>query len=1219
MNEMQLRLNAKRIFRLAAMIFMTGLLLSVEQKSFAQGTRGTIRGTVADTNKAIVPNATVELIDATKGTKVRTAVTGEDGIYQFVEIEPSTYNIVVTAPSFAELRINDVKVEPNRNLVLDATVSVSSGTTQVEVTAGAELIDRESPTLGTTVENRRIVGLPLNGRNVLNLALLQPGVFSTSGTLSGLGLRVNGSRGTENNVTIDGANNNEVAVGGLIGGLTRPDAVQEFRLLTSNFEAEFGRNTGSIINIVTRSGTNAYHGNARFFYRGTELSAANYFDNALATAAQQGTDRRQPFDRKEYGFNIGGPVKFLRFGEGGPTIYDGKDKTFFFADYERRYQKLGSSVALTNLPSAAERSGNFSGLLAQGVIIYDPLTATAANPTGNPFPGNIIPANRISPIAQFYNQFIPAANAQGQALASNNTISQVNYFTGRFDHNFSANHLVNFTYNYSDSDTASGAAFGGTNIPGFGSADLRTSQNYVGRYTAVITPNVVNTFLFSYSRNNQPGVAPVNTTTPAQIGFTSNFVANGAFAGPPFIQFYDRGFTLGNTIQGPQVRVTENTQFQDSISYVIGAHRLKFGGDYVKYKQATDFLFVNQGIFGYSSIQEEGSNAIGDDYAGFLLGVTPTTVQFGSAGHRDYRQRAFAGFVQDNWRATKNLSLSLGVRYEYNSPLTDLANRVAYYRARAGVASTLLQSGTLTFGGRRIVAGGRAPNGLVYVGDPDPVLGGTVPKGGIKLDKNNFAPRFGFSYSLSSKNSFFGKFIGENQTAIRGGIGQYYGAIVGDTALQQLNATGYNGTNSFLYHPGGTLADPFGPDAYPLYNYLGAPSSILQLDNPFASTANIIVPTSLTALAQPIDPLIETPVVTQYNLTLERSFLKNYVLSLSYVGNRGRKLYVQEQINPSLGTLLPTSLRIQGGAVPVPTTANAAARRVNNDIQLSLAQLTTKGISKYDSFEANLQKRFSNDGLTFQLAYTFSKSLNDADTQRGGIDILDRKAAYGRSSDDYPNRFVGSFIYELPFFKGSKGFTNRLVDGWSIGGIYTYQSGSVFSVANPYDTVGTGGGVVSFIDVNPNASFTLLNPKGSTGRPRAFNADAFIAADCRILTTNATTGVVTPVTGRNFDGCINADGTKGRRGTLGRNSLRLDNPTNNFDAILAKTTRLWNESSSLELRFEAFNLFNYTQFTGIDLNFTTTNNGKATSNPNFGTYTSAAQGRVIQLGARVNF
>jgi hypothetical protein len=1169
-------------------------LLLLGQNAYAQGTRGTIRGTITDPNQAIVPNATVRLFDAQKGTEVRTSTTNASGEYQFIEIEPSTYYIVVTATNFAELRINDITVEPNRNLVLDAAVSVTAGTTEVEVTAGAEQIDRESPTLGSTVDRQRVEGLPLNGRNVLNLALLQPGVFPTGGTLSGLGIRVNGSRGTENNVTIDGANNNEVAVGSVIGGITRPDAVQEFRLLTSNFEAEFGRNTGSIINVVTRSGTNQFHGNARFFYRPTELSAAGFFDNALTTAAQQGTDRRQPFERKEYGFNIGGPVYFLNFGEGVPLVYDGKDKTFFFVDYERRWQKLGGSVTINNLPSAAERRGDFSGLLSRGIVLYDPLTATASNPGGNPFPGNIIPTNRLSPIAQFYLRYLPEANAQGQALASNNTLSKVHYFTGRFDHNFTNNHLLNFTYNLTDSDTASGSAFGGTNIPGFGSTDLRKSQNLVGRYTSVFGSNVVNTFLFGYARNDQPGVAPVNKATPAEIGFTANFVANSQFAGPPFIQFYDRGFTLGNTVQGPQVRLSENIQFQDSLSWVIGDHRLKFGGDFVKYKQGQDFLFVNQGIFGYSAVQEEGSNTIGDDFGDFLLGNTPITVQFGAAGRRDYRQNAMAGFIQDNWRATKNLSLSFGVRYEYNAPLTDLKNRVAYYRP--GATSQLLRSGALSFDGRRISipAGGRAPNGLVYVGDPDPVLGGTVPEGGIQLDKNNFAPRLGFAYSLNGGDGFFGRFLGENQTVIRGGYGWYYGAIIGDTALQQLNATGYNGTNSFRYHPGGTTANPFGPDPFPLYRYLGGPEVIDPLANPFTSTADIPVTAPLSALAQPIDPLIETPLVTQYNLTLERSFLKDYVLGLSYVGNRGRKLYVQEQINPSLGTLLPTSLRFQGGAVPAPTTGNAAARRANADIPLSLAQLTTKGRSQYDAFEANFQKRFSDDGLTFQLAYTFSKALADADTQRGNIDILDQDAGWGLSSDDAPHRFVASFLYELPFFKSTTGFVNRIVDGWSIGGIYTYQSGSVFSVGNPTDTVGTGGGVITFADLG--APLVQVNPREGTGtsRFRAFNADAFRAFTC----------------GTQFQNCINSDGTRGRRGTAGKNQFRLDNPTNNWDAILTKRTRLWSESSNLELRFEAFNLLNTVQFTSINLNLLS---------PAFGTYTAAAQGRSIQLGARLNF
>lgn len=1215
MKNMLEQLRSKKLFNVGAMFLLLAFTFFAGQNTFAQGTRGTIRGTVTDPNQAVVPNATVQLVDVGKATVIRTATTNESGEYQFVEIEPSTYNIIVTAANFAELTINDVKVEPNRNVVLDAAVSLSSGTTQVEVTAGAELVDRESPALGTTVENRRVEGLPLNGRNVLNLALLQPGVFPTGGALSGLGIRVNGSRGTENNVTIDGAANNEVAGGSIIGGITRPDAVQEFRLLTSNFEAEFGRNTGSIINIVTKSGTNRFHGNARFFYRPTAYSAAGFFDNALAKSST--TDNRQPFDRKEYGFNIGGPVWLPHIGEGGPGF--DKGKTFFFADYERRYQKLGGSATLSNLPSAAERAGNFSALLARGTPIYDPRTATAANPAGNPFPGNIIPTNRLSPIALFYLGFLPTANAAGQALASGNTIDRVQYITIRGDHNFNQNNTLNFTYNKSESNSASDRAFGGTSVPGFGSSDQRNAQNFVGRFTSVITPKLVNTFLASYSKNDQPGVAPVNKSTPSQIGFTGNFVANSAFAGPPFIQFGDRNFSLGNTVQGPQVRVSENIQFQDALSYVVGNHRFKGGFDYVKYKQGQDFLFINQGYLYYSSIGDEGSNAIGDDFACFLLAdCGPTYIQTGSAGRRDYRQNARAGFFQDNWRVTDKLSLSLGLRYEYNSPLTDTKNRVSYYRGVPGATSPQLAAGTLGVDGNRIVAAGRPPVGLVYVGDPDPVLGGTVTRGGIRLDKNNFAPRLGFAYSLNGGKGFLSRFLGENQTVIRGGLGQYYGAIIGDTALQQLSAPGFAATDTNGDYPGGNTADPFGPDLFPFYRYLGGPEAVMPLSNPFIGSRSITVGSRLSNTAQPIDPFLETPIVTQYNLTFERSFLKDYVLGVSYVGNRGRKLYVQENINPAVGTLFAASTRFQGGAVPVASTTNTSSRRRNDDFLNALNLLTTKGKSRYDALEVNFQKRFSDDGLSFQIAYTRSRSLNDADTQRGSIDILDQSVGYARSSDDYPNRFVGSFIYDLPFFKSTSGFTKRLVDGFSIGGIYTYQSGTLFSVNNPYDTTGTGGGIISYIDINPNVAFTLQDPRSGSER-RAFNADAFIAADCRNLTTNTTTGVRSPVAGQNFARCLNADGTQGRRGTFRRNQFRLNNPTNNWDFILSKKTRLWSESSNLELRFEAFNAFNHTQFTGVNLSFTTTNNGSATTNPAFGTYTSSAQGRSIQLGARISF
>ncbi|HEX8353962.1 MAG TPA: carboxypeptidase-like regulatory domain-containing protein, partial [Pyrinomonadaceae bacterium] len=255
-------------------------LLVATTLTLAQGTRGTIRGKVTDPNGAAVTGANARLIDVARNQELRTVQTNEDGEYQFLEVEPAIYTIVIQAPGFAESRLADVKVEPNRNLQLDVAVTIGTTTEEVVVTASQELIDRATPTLGTTVDRRRVQDLPLNGRQVLNLALLQPGVTTSNATGfgGGLGIRVNGNRGTENNVTLDGSNNNEVAVGSTTGASPRPDAIQEFRLLTSNFEAEFGRNTGAVINVVTRSGSNEFHGNARIFYRPTFLSAARFFD-----------------------------------------------------------------------------------------------------------------------------------------------------------------------------------------------------------------------------------------------------------------------------------------------------------------------------------------------------------------------------------------------------------------------------------------------------------------------------------------------------------------------------------------------------------------------------------------------------------------------------------------------------------------------------------------------------------------------------------------------------------------------------------------------------------------------------------------------------------------------------------------------------------------------------------------------------------------------------
>ena len=1193
--------------------------------TFAQGVRGIINGEVTDPNGAVIAGATVKLINSTTQQEVRTVQTNNEGVYQFLEIEPATYDVVITAPGFAEARLRNAKVEPNRNVRLDAKLNVTGTTEEVVVTAAQELVDRETPTLGSTVDERRVVGLPLNGRNVLDLALLQPGVTASNNAISSI--RANGARGVENNFQLDGSNNNELASGGSTGVQPRPDAVQEFRLLTSNFEAEFGRNSGTVINVVTRSGTNDFHGNVRMFYRPTVLSAARFFDqNDPGDTPRAGTrdDFRRRYERKEFGGNIGGPICLPHFGEGGPVLHCGQNRAFFFADYEGRRQLIGSTMQLSNLPSAEEKQGIF--------------TRPANNPlldpaTGQPFPiistsgSNIrqqIPSSRFSPIGLYYIGFLPTGNANGQATVGADEIQNFDIFTTRVDPLVTDRQSLGVTFSFFDRSNLSPFPFSGTingaNVPGFGSLDLRRTYNVALRHTYTFSPTLVNSFLAGYARNQQPSFTPQNTTTPQQIGFTANFVADPRFAGPPFIFLDDRLLRLGNTFQGPQSRVTENFQIQDSVSWVRGNHRFKFGIDGTKYKQNTDFLFINQGIIGYGSAEE--ANTTGDDLADLLIGNSPGYIQFGANGERDFRQFGVAGFAQDTWRISDQLTLSLGLRYEYVGPLSDLYNRVAYYRPTAaaqGITSQLLTSGRLrTPEGIPIIIGQgqRAPVGLLYPGDPDPDLGGTVPAGGVNRDLNNFAPRFGFAYSPRvSEGSFLHTLLGDQQTVIRSGFGVYYGAIIGDTALQQLSAPGYQGTNAYFEEVGGTLADPFAPDPYPNF---GTPERLQPtITNPFLNRASPIVgvsPTTrttsptvvrLTQLSRALDPRIRTPYTYQYNLTVERSFLKNYVAQISYVGNRGLKLYALEAINVAYGTpFLPYPDGIPAAQRFNATTGNIDARRVNTDFGLPISMQVAAGNSWYNSLQANLTRRYAN-GLLFQVAYTFSKSITDTagvDTNRGTLDLFDRRAGRGLSSDDVPHRFVGSFIYDLPFGNWfSNGFARSLLGGWSIGGIYTAESGRPFSVVNVTNITGTGGGVAGpFVDLGPEPFRTL--------DPRQNNLSAFNAAAFREATVTACGGVAV---------CA-------RRGTSGVNQFRLKNGINNWDMILSKKTPLWSETSNLELRFEAFNALNHTQFgptpesvnlggtapTGVNLNIRSSQ---------FGKFVSARESRVIQLGARINF
>ncbi|MDQ3684741.1 MAG: TonB-dependent receptor [Acidobacteriota bacterium] len=1175
---------------------------------------------MTDPNGAVVTGATVQLVRSDTAQEVRTVQTNDEGVYQFLEIEPSTYNVIITAAGFAESRISEAKVEPNRNLRLDAQLNLTGTTEEVTVTAAQQLLDRETPTLGTTVDPRRVQGLPLNGRNILDLALLQPGVQTGAG---GAGIRANGQRGTENNFQLDGANNNEVAVGGTAGVNPRPDAVQEFRLLTSNFEAEFGRNSGTVINVVTRSGSNDFHGNARIFFRPTVLSAARYFDqNDPSDRPRAGTqdDFRRRFERKEFGGNIGGPIYLPRFGEGGPAYISGKNRSFFFVDYEGRRQLVGDTRTISNLPTTEERQGIFTRQASNPLI--DPAT-------NSPFPTistsgtqirQQIPSSRFSPIAQYYLNFLPIPNTAGQATVGADEIENFDIITARVDPYVSDRQSFGVTFNYFDRLTLSPFAFGGASVPGFPGADPRTTYNAVLRHTFTFSPTVVNSFLVGYARNEQAASAPSNAATPSQIGFTANFVAAPQFAGPPFVRLFDRNISIGNSIQGPQARTTENFQIQDSVSWATGNHRFKFGIDGTKYKQQTAFVFINQGLISFSG-QFEG-NTSGDDLADLLLGV-PNFIQFGSAGDRDFQQFGGAVFAQDNWRVSDEFTLSLGLRYEYVGPLSDKFNRVAYYRPNAavqGITSQLLTSGQLrTFEGVTIPigTGRRAPAGLLYPGDPDPDLGGTVPPGGVAKDLNNFAPRVGFAYSpRASETGMFRNLLGEQQTVIRGGFGIFYGAIIGDTALQQLTAPGYQGTNAFFSELGGTLADPFAPDPFPLRGGIQptAPNPFLSASAAAIGVSPVTRTTStsvarLSQLSRAIDPFIRTPYTYQYNLTIERSFLNDYIASVSYVGNRGLKLFAIEQLNPAYGTLFPYPDSIPAAQRFGPSTAgaNVNARRLNSDFGLGISQQVAAGNSWYNALQANLQRRLAN-GLLFQAAYTFSKSITDTggtDTNRGTLDLLDRRFGRGLSSDDVPHRFVGSFVYDFPFFRNSSGIVRTFLGGWSLGGIASFESGRPFSVGNVADTVATGGGIITFADLG--AAYQNLDPRGN--REREFNPDAFV---------NFTCPAPTAAEPQRFANCA-------RRGTSGVNQFRANNGLNNFDFILSKNTRLWSESSNLELRFEAFNAFNHTQFTTLNLSLNPSNivrNADGSIDPNrtaFGKFTAARESRVIQLGARFSF
>ncbi|HEY0763259.1 MAG TPA: TonB-dependent receptor [Pyrinomonadaceae bacterium] len=960
-------------------LFVLPLLLTAVVA--AQTHRASVRGTVSDQTGAGVPRATVQLRN-TDTDETRTATTGEEGEYVITSIPAGNYQIEVEANGFAK-RVQQLVLLVNDQRRHDVSLSVGS-LHPYEIDAPFEaLLKKENASLGTVIENRQVTGLPLDGRNFYELSLLVPGAVppaqGSAGSVRGdFAFSVNGAREDANNFLLDGVYNLDPKLN-TFGVRPSIDAIREFEMLTSTYDASFGRNPGAQVNVVLNSGSNAFHGSAFEFHRNAATDARNFFAPA--------SEPKPKYIRNQFGGSFGGPIKH--------------DRTFFFADYEGTRSREGIT-RITNVPTAQERVGNFS----QSVF------GVPLNPfTGMPFDNARIPDFLINPIGRAIAALypLPNRNVPFQNFVSSPILRDDNdSFDARIDHHLNDRAQLTFRYSFGNRDLFE--PFTGPSlslVPGFGDTVKRRSQNGMGALTLILTPNLVNESRVAFSRvaasvNQEASVlnseVGLPTISPRERDLGLSFITITGFS------------PLGDEGNNPQKSVTNVYQFINNSSYVHGNHIVKFGAD-VRFTQQNAFRDVeSRGRLQFSPFGQVTFNALGD----LLLGLPLVTSVARVDNPQQIRTHSFNFFVNDSYRITPRLTLNGGLRYEYNSPPVDAEDRANIYDV--------------------------ATRSLVRVG------ANGVPRSGFEADKNNFAPRVGFAYSIGEK------------TVLRGGYGIYYD----QSPLAPAEALYFN--------------SPFF-DNNVFFPLQGLP---LTVNNPFPSFFPFALPDSALAIQRDL----RTGYMQHWNFNVERQLGDKNVVEVAYVGSKGTKLLTARDINQPQPSVLPQGLPF----VPRPNPQF-------DDIDL----LESRANSNYHALQARFQRRLSR-GLAALASYTWSKSIDDASnffSSAGDPNFPQNSynvaAERGRSNFDVAHRLSASYSYALPFRRSGDGLEAKLVNGWETFGILTLQSGRPFTVAllSEIDNSGTGRSILGF--GNNDRPNLVGNPELSNPTTdQWFNTAAFV-------------------------------------------------------------------------------------------------------------------------------
>ena len=1212
-------------------LFVAVLTLCLSGLTAAQEITGSIIGTVRDSNGAAVPNATVKISEPSKGNQVvRTLVTNGDGEFSAPNLAVSTYSVTVEAPSFKKSVNAGVKLDVGQRRTIDVELAAGKIDETVTVQADALSVDLASATSGTVISGDQVKELSVNNRNFVQLVTLAPGVsnnlddFVTTGTttpetgaVATVQISVNGARSSQNTFTVDGADVTDRGSNLTIQAYPSLDSIGEFKVLRSLYPAESGRSGGGQINVVTRAGTSKIHGSGFEFIRNEAFNANDYITNSnpnlasslgrkcpegkvFGTAAISRSDcniQRRAFRYNNFGWTLGGPVYFLRFGERDPgeSMWKRYEKTFFFFSQEYRKDKRGP-LFTSSVPSLGLRQGLFTVpvcLQATGA------TCSLVLPANTPFTS----VRPINPVAQQYINFIYNKLPQPDTAAAftlNFPIQSTLDFRQevvKIDHTFSDKWGASYRYQRDNIPTEDGnSIFGsGSSLPGVStlstnspgrthtiqstyaiSSHLIVEGRYTYGYGAILDRNVGTLALANSPITPPLAYAKTNDRVPSLTGNGfSGLVGQGLY----------NNFSYKKNISG-------------SVTWIVGNHTMKFGAVYSKYRKNENAIAGNnEGLFngfntpgGTASVLPTGGNATQQLWANFLSGTNVTFTQASFDYTADLRQQAFEGFAQDEWKVARNLTVSAGLRYSYFGSPYDKNGRLTNFVPELWSAAN---APSVTGGGNRVSGTGNYCNGLIAnTGSTVPAFLNCTPAASpfgkyiMETNKTDFAPRIGLAWDP----------FGKGTTAVRTGYGIYHEQVLNGMILTII------GVNP-----------PFQQNC----QVVGT-----SLDNAVPAGGCAVIASNTAPNIRAIDPHWKTPYMQQWSLDVQHQITKSTIASVGYYGSKGTHLIGGYELN-----LLQPGAAIARGATGCATGAtffgsptavlgpcqvagqafiSSASEAILDQVRpyrgyRSITIIQPRYNSSYHSMQVSATHRFTKESQV-QLAYTYAKNLTDAQNDRSTSpqNTSDIRTEKGRAALDRRQILTINYIYELPFFRKQNGLVGKTLGGWQVSGIATYQTGLPFTpTVSGFDPAGLGLIPPPLTVARPN-----LTCDPNKGAPHT--RDQWFNTSCFQLTP-----LVTAVSNNNVGG--------GGRGIVN------GPPTTRFDLTLSKNIR-FGENFRVQLRAEGYNIFNKVNFRNLNVgvwNTTTApvaSGGACTSGCSaFGSISSVRDPRVIQLAAKFSF